>query len=286
MKCQISRLITGILIGISIAGDAAARPAIVSRDADFESVRTRLDHPFVNLEDEPPEKYFHESNFHQHYDGRFADRSLKYDEKQEYLSALIQTYLSTMNGLGAETWLMHGTLLGWYWNRRIMPWDSDLDVMLSEQSLNFLASFHNMTVHKFRFPGQEDTQSYLLEVNPHYQESELDRDNRIDARWIDMDVGLFIDITTLRRNTSGADPEAMMVKDNHHYYYDDIHPLRKSYFEGVPVSVPYAYTDILVEEYGDMALSGTDHESHRFDAEQQAWVPTHVSIMSGKFDQG
>ena len=36
---------------------------------------------------------------------------------------------------------MHGTLLGWYWNRKVMPWDSDLDVMVSEKSLHFLASY-------------------------------------------------------------------------------------------------------------------------------------------------
>ncbi|CAK3762125.1 Hypothetical predicted protein [Lecanosticta acicola] len=291
MKCRILALFAG-LICVETFRHASCRPVIERRDADFESVRTRLDHPHVNLDDEPPDKYFHESNFHQHYDGRFADRPLKYDERQMHLSALIRTYLSAMNDMGAigrETWLMHGTLLGWYWNRRIMPWDSDLDVMISQSALHFLASFHNMTVHKFRLPGHEATRSYMLEINPHYREDGLDRDNRIDARWIDTETGLFIDITTLRRNmtaTTAGDSEAMMVKDKHHYSYDDIYPLRQSRFEGVAASIPYAYADILMEEYGEQALSGTDHENHRFDTSRQAWLPAHVSSMSGKYDDG
>ncbi|KAK4504513.1 hypothetical protein PRZ48_005429 [Zasmidium cellare] len=250
--------------------------------ADFESVRTRLETSYVNPEEDHPYKYFHESTFHPHYDGRFGDRILKYDEQQAHLKALIQTYLSTMNSIGAETWLMHGTLLGWYWNRKVMPWDSDLDVMVSEKSLHFLASYHNMTMHSFKLPGQKRTRTYLLEINPNYREGEVDEENRIDARWIDTEIGLFIDITTLRRNRSADDEEAMMVKDKHHYMLDDIYPLRDSTFEGIPVWIPYAYPDILSEEYGQEALSGTNHEHHRFDAERQTWIPQ--KILDSKFD--
>lgn len=253
------------------------------RDADFVSVRTRLDRPYVDLVNEPPEKYFHESSFHQHYDGRFADRPLKYDEKQAHLSALIQTYLSTMNTFGAETWLMHGTLLGWWWNRRVMPWDSDLDVMLSEKSLHLLANYYNMTMHKYRVPGKKKAREYLLEVNPHYSEAALDRQNRIDARWIDTESGLFIDITTLRSNSSAAfnaDHSSMVVKDKHHYLFDDIYPLRTSVFEDIPVCIPYAYPDILIEEYGDEALASVNYEGHHFNIEQEQWLPSQVSILT------
>lgn len=31
----------------------------------------------------------------------------------------MQAYLLTMADLGADTWIMHGTLLGWWWNRRV-----------------------------------------------------------------------------------------------------------------------------------------------------------------------
>jgi hypothetical protein len=55
----------------------------------------------------------------------FADQPLPDDQVTPHLSALIQTYLSTMSSIGAETWIMHGTLLSWWWNQKVSsscPW--------------------------------------------------------------------------------------------------------------------------------------------------------------------
>ncbi|KAF2215877.1 hypothetical protein CERZMDRAFT_12045, partial [Cercospora zeae-maydis SCOH1-5] len=234
------------------------------------------------------DKYFHESTFDKHYDGRFADRPLQYDERQEHLSASVQAYLSMMQSIGIETWLMHGTLLGWYWNRKTMPWDSDVDVMISEPSMHYLANYYNMTMHYFKSPGSQKRRGYLLEINPHCWKRDLDEENKIDARWIDTDVGLFVDITVLRRNdtaTSLGLRETMMVKDNHHYAYDDIFPLRDSIFEGTPALVPFAYPEILIEEYGDQALSDLYHEFHYFDIGRNAWLPQKLAVATSGYDQ-
>ena len=253
---------------------SAVLPGLDKRAAPFESVRTRLDQDHSKL-DEESEKYFHESTFHEHYDGRFADRQLQYREKHAALVSLIQTYLSSMNDIGVETFIVHGTLLGWWWNRQIMPWDDDIDVMVSETSIHHLAEYYNMTVHHYKLPGIKADRDYLLEVNPHYKNSSMDMTNKIDARWIDTDTGLFIDITTLRRNDTarglGIDG-AMMAKDNHTYSYDDIFPLRRSTFENFPVKVPFAYSDLLVDEYGVQALTHPWFNNHKFDAETRQWV--------------
>jgi len=258
-----------------VLAQTLASPTLVRRDADFDSVRTRLDRSYQDLgDDDLSDKYFHEATFHQHYDGRFADHPLDYNERRSHLRALIQTYLSSMDDIGAETWIMHGSLLGWWWNRRILPWDSDLDVMISEKSIHHLAAYYNMTIHHYALPGLNASRDYLLEVNPHYVEDAIDEVNKIDARWIDTDTGLFIDITTLRRNTSASAVEgAVSVKDNHHYMYDDIYPLRESVFEGFPVKLPYAYADVLLEEYGEKALSEVLFEDHHFDTEKEEWIP-------------
>lgn len=138
-----------------------------------------------------------------------------------------------MNDIGVETWIMHGTLMGWFWNRKIMPWDSDLDVMMTEQSIAHLAGYYNMTVHHFNLPLVEHGRDYLLEINPHWTNgSTTDSLNVIDARWVDMDTGLFIDITTLRPNRTAQEQGHegyMMVKDRHHYNFSDIFPLRGSF---------------------------------------------------------
>ena len=111
-----------------------------------------------------------------------------------------------MHDLGIETWLAHGTLLGWYWNRKIMPWDDDIDMQISEKSMHHLANYYNMTVHHFKIPGAHDDDNaqgrdFMLEINPRWEiVSPSDETNRIDGRWIDMTSGLYIDITTLHHN--------------------------------------------------------------------------------------
>jgi hypothetical protein len=61
-----------------------------------------------------PQKYFHESASHGHYDSRFGKRPLLYEDHRRHLSTLMRAYLSITNDIGVETWLMHGSLLGWY----------------------------------------------------------------------------------------------------------------------------------------------------------------------------
>ncbi|KAL9063435.1 MAG: hypothetical protein Q9157_008246, partial [Trypethelium eluteriae] len=275
------------------------------RHANFNEVRTRLKTDRSGAEGDNPQKYFHESRFHPHYDGRFADHPLLYDHRPPHLTALVQTYLSTMSSIGAETWLMHGSLLGWWWNQRIMPWDTDLDLMISERTIHYLAAYYNMSIHHFDIygipqpqaktnakaamdgvhlgPGNEKIdltlavpRDYLLEINPHYSNDSSDTYNHIDARWVDMTTGLFIDITTLRHNLTAEAlgmKNRMKCKDGHKYWYDEIYPLRDSQFEGTSVKVPHAYSSLLVEEYGPGALTDTSYENHVFNQEKMIWEP-------------
>ena len=57
---------------------------------------------------------------------RFTDHELPYEDLRTNLTMLMQSYLSTMIDLGAETWIMHGTLMGWWWNRKVSPESLDL----------------------------------------------------------------------------------------------------------------------------------------------------------------
>lgn len=105
--------------------------------------------------------------------------------------------------------------------QQILPWDTDLDVQVSEKSIYFLAKYHNMTEYRFAVPGPASGRGYLLEINPHYTIREAEEgSNVIDARWIDTQSGLFIDISTIRRNWTAIEEGmegALTCKDNHHY---------------------------------------------------------------------
>src|SRR2546423_3686 len=99
-----------------------------------------------------------------------------------------------------------------------MPWDSDVDVQVSEDSMHFLASYYNMTIFHYRTPRIPNGRDYLLEINPNYVNREqTDRLNVIDARWTDTESGLFIDITTVRKNYTHPVPGTLSCKDKHSY---------------------------------------------------------------------
>jgi phosphorylcholine metabolism protein LicD len=99
-----------------------------------------------------------------------------------------------------------------------MPWDSDIDVMVTESSIYFLAAYYNMTTFWLK-TGRKQGRNYLLDINPNYRNPEqTDKHNAIDARWIDTESGLFIDITAARYNLTHPEGEGMMsCKDGHEF---------------------------------------------------------------------
>lgn len=85
--------------------------------------------------------------------------------------------------------------------------------------MQFLASYYNMSTFYYRTPRAPEGRDYLLEVNPHYiNREQTDFLNKIDARWIDMESGMFIDITTVRYNlTHPAGKGMLSCKDGHEF---------------------------------------------------------------------
>ena len=172
---------------------------------------------------------------------------------------MIRAYLSTFRDLHIETWIAHGTLLGWWWNGQILPWDWDLDVQVSGQSLAYMAEMLNYTTHSYKSGNVE--REYFLDVNPNYIErTRGDGWNIIDARWIDTRNGLFIDITGISETDPVDRPGVWSCKNEHNYSIMDIWPLRESTYEGVPALVPFAYDKVLMAEYGAKALTLTKYE--------------------------
>ncbi|KAI9728522.1 MAG: hypothetical protein M1834_007660 [Cirrosporium novae-zelandiae] len=132
----------------------------------------------------------------------------------------------------------------------------------------FLADYYNMTVHHFKLPHVPEGRDYMLEINPYMKNpSTEDRNNKIDARWIDTETGQFIDITSLRPNHTAREEGvegALMCKDNHHYLETDIFPLRDTIFADTPCKVPYEYAAVLEEEYGKESLTKDVYEKFIF----------------------
>ena len=105
-----------------------------------------------------------------------------------------------------------------------------------------------------------------------------------------MTNGLYIDITGLSEVDPDQKPGIWSCKNFHDYRVRDLYPLRESLFEGVPARIPYAYDQILVEEYTQQALVNISHEGyctdnmvwtqysnagnrHRWHEDRKEWIP-------------
>ncbi|KAH9898740.1 LicD family-domain-containing protein [Xylariomycetidae sp. FL2044] len=280
----------------------------------------------------PPEtKYFHEPGGDQemgHYDARYFRGKVPYDQHLPALRHLIRSYLLTLEGLGAETWLAHGSLLGWWWNGRIMPWDYDLDVQVSGATLGYLGRHFNGTLHGYTYYDDDDDddevgkeendnkgsdgssagggsggddnpttreattspvppppplrqtkkkkpkeKQYLLDVNPHGLDPGRGNGlNVIDARWIDTSNGMFVDITALIEREARDRPGVWSCKNAHRYRTAELYPMRRTEFEGVAATVPYAFDKILTDEYGSKSLVTTEWLGHRWHPDLREWI--------------
>ena len=159
-----------------------------------------------------------------------------------------------------------------------------------------LASYYNMTIHTFHV-GAGVRRDYMLEVNPKYTDPSYDDTlNVIDARWIDIETGLFIDITAVRPHMTKKG--IMCSKDQHEekvsfplqslesstppaisptqiankpLQVEDLFPLRDSIFEDQPVKIPYNYDSLLTQEYENVALTKTTYSNHHFNSTSMEW---------------
>ena len=91
---------------------------------------------------------------------------------------------------------------------------------MTNASVHMLACYYNMTIHTFNVENVR--RDYMLEVNPKYTDPSYDDTlNVIDARWIDIETGLFIDITAVRPHMTKNG--VMCSKDQHEEYVSSFH---------------------------------------------------------------
>ena len=232
-------------------------------------------------------KYFHEPDGNEalhHYDSRYHHEVLGFDEKTNTQIHLMRSYLEFFKINHMETWLAHGTLLGWWWNAKLLPWDWDIDTQVSIATMAYLAENYNTT--KYTYTSKTDTEfdpatskqksisrKYHLDVNPAlYTRHRNQGANIIDARWIDIRNGLYIDITAVAETHPEGSPGVWTCKNYHRYKTHDLWPMRETIFEGVPAKVPYSYNDVLSREYGEKSLAMDEFRDHKWSLMDRVWV--------------
>lgn len=110
--------ITLILLSVhTLFADPAAVPQEVAAKSRLEPRGRRRSRP--RRQDG---KYFHEpggSELGNHYDSRYFNGIQRYEDKQDTQVHMLRAYLLFFQEKGVETWLAHGTLLGWWWNGKV-----------------------------------------------------------------------------------------------------------------------------------------------------------------------
>lgn len=257
-----------------------------------------------------------------HYDWRFFNGALNYDksgwsEKElnyranVILDRLLRAWNRFAEEKGIISWLMHGPLLSWYWNGLMFPFDLDIDIQMPMSELVRLAKDYNQTL-VIEDP-LEGYGKFLIDVGTFIHNRDIStKSNHIDARFLDVDSGIYIDITALANSKANPpeeyndkslvdiekakdDDKAELYNDRRKHFYklEELSPLRYSMIEGVPVFVPSAITNRLKFEYSK-GLTALEYNGWYFVEKLNLWVKqdqigrifdrTLVQNEDGKYD--
>ncbi|CAI5759124.1 unnamed protein product [Candida verbasci] len=268
----------------------------------------------VRPAENPETRFFHESTMKLnrdnsdngwHYDWRFFNGRLSTNHERTsiILERLLRNWFKFSTKYEIISWIAHGPLLSWYWNGGIFPFDNDLDIQMPMKHLAKLGEFFNNTLVVEDL--NEGFGKYLIEVGTFVHNRNVSkRGNHIDARFIDVDTGIYIDITGLSvsgssvpiqyyRNINDDVDEGSflkksdnlpMVNDRRQHFYNLHHlsPLKLSMLNGVPCYLPNSIVKRLKFEYPNGSLTKLEFNSWYFVNKLSSWI--HESVLKNYID--
>jgi phosphorylcholine metabolism protein LicD len=183
------------------------------------------------------EKFFKEPRGKPHYDKRYFRRVYSHKKIQDKLRIMYCVLIQFLDKYNVKCWLGFGTLLGYYRDKDIIPWDDDIDVSMMFDDL-------------FKLPKQETLDNtYLWEVNPNVKPFKRDRNNTVSARLICMKTGIFVDVFA---NYIHGDKITDSEKNT--WKVKDVFPLIETDFLGCSAYIPNNIKQVLIDYYGDISI--------------------------------
>lgn len=290
---------------------------------------TPIEHNYYNsikysVSEPDPPKYFAEAKiiqtdprhlFGDHYDWRFfSGLKVGTEEDVSILHRLIKNYLAFARQNNIRTWIAHGSLLSWYWSGSSFPWDLDIDVQVPIADLHYMAKHFNQSLivesvadNDGEFDGLG---RYFLDIGSFITHRESGNgNNNIDARFIDIDTGAFIDITALAISNTQAprryikqeeaanntdllsyDPNRTNLdinrrlkvyncRNNHFMKFEALSPLVPTLVENQIGYVPNDFTSPLLDEYRLNSITIPSYHGHWFIMELRLWIPDRVILQ-------
>ena len=216
--------------------------------------------------------FFKEIPYHPHLDIRYGKKHPKCNcqtlcfgcgmnnkEIHQTLIYLLKKLMEYSNERDIKPILMYGNLIGYYFNKQMLPWDDDIDMILLQNSAEKLENY--------------DGGDFIIEINPNGKNySEIDWKNKISARVISKLNGIFIDLTFyIKKN------DYYICKDGNKFLVSDITSnngedgLQKGLFEEVEVWLPNNIENCLTKRYGKNVLTPLESEGFKFNKKTKEW---------------
>ncbi|CAK9440327.1 uncharacterized protein LODBEIA_P44270 [Lodderomyces beijingensis] len=283
-----------------------------------------LDSIQFSFETKDPPKFFYEASLlrsipddwqGEHYDWRFfSELTVNKPEQSVVLHRLVKNWLAFARNHGIVTWIAHGSLLSWYWNGIAFPWDTDVDVQMPISELYKIGRYYNQSLiieNAADAHGEFDgVGRYFLDVGSSItNRTKGNGNNAIDARFIDVDTGLFIDITalaltnekvpsrynqhyqhlspatnvelppssskdTLDQLTINNQLQLYNCRNNHFTSHEEISPLIRTIVENQVSYVPQRFLTILNVEYNLESLTKKNHRAFTYFSNLRLWYHT------------
>lgn len=200
-----------------------------------------------------------------HRDKRFFNGGLveEYQEYQSRLNSLIRTWLKFTRANGLLTWVAHGSLYGYLYNGKNFPWDNDYDVQMPIRHLHLLSQYFNQSL--VMEDPREGNGKFLVDVGTSITvRTNGNGQNNIDARFIDVDSGLYVDITGL---SVSSNPQRENFKD---WYEEKKKGINLE--EGMKnFKFPEVGDGLAAMNITDLLQYSEDHEQE-FSSEQKGWI--------------
>lgn len=218
------------------------------------------------------DKFFKEYPGKPHLDARYGKPDITDRECVDTLIYLLKVFMSHCDKSNIHPILMYGGLIGHWFNKKMLPWDDDLDMILIHDDIDKLKNC--------------DEFDYLIEVNPNsINYSRMDIHNYISARCTSKKNGVFIDILYFKEDNG-----KFVCKDGNVFDVNMIFPTKREIFHEIEINVPrniekclsVYYTNDVFSDYHVDKRNNLINYIWKFNKDTMDWILVGTRMANGK----
>ena len=156
----------------------------------------------------------------------------KFKIVHDELKSMLPDLLKILDKYNIKNFITSGTLLGYKRNKKIIPWDDDIDIAIIDED-NIKQKFENIKIDL-------ENKYYISDCSFGYKFNLKENKN------------VFIDLFIYKQNGDKflLNKIAKRTWPNNFYFNEDIFPIRQDDFENIIVNIPNNSERYLIRAYG------------------------------------